>query len=257
MGFFSSVFPKSPKDGQQNAQSQAPENSNPQQNYMSGMMSDRIPDMYLGMTLSIFYEDGKTLLTGILTDFSNVSMVIERKPGQLSFDICDAGTPVLVRGFSRGFTVPFELNATVESSSRIRYRLRNLKSVPFNEQRTNYRLSINSPVRLFYEDDTNYQNPEPCKLVNLSATGACIESEFIHGENEVLWLKMQIEDYMPMTLLGQVVRVEEPSHGVFHYGFLFAQLDQQQSAALSRMIFNIQTDFRKNRQRNSGSYGHW
>ena len=214
------------------------------------------PELYNGIPLDVMLQEGKALLSGKLTSFSKDGLTIERMPGQLSFDTCEAGTEVNVRGFNNG-TMPFELKATVQESTRIILRLSDLQVIPYDEHRSNFRLSLNIPMNLYYQRDEHFQNPEECVLVNISTGGACIMSEFLHAEGEVLRMKVQIEDYAPISYLGQIIRVEEPEPGKFQYGFLFAQLDENEITALTKILYNVQVGNKRAWGRNSNGPGYW
>lgn len=252
MGFLSSLFRNSGRDEEEEDEEEEEEEEIEfeQEKGPSGF-----PALTEGMTLSVTLQNGQPLLSGQLASFTDSSMSLERSPGQFSFATCSIGTAVYIKGYSHDAD-PVDLKGIVEESSRILLRINHVKVVPRDEQRANFRLPINSDVTLYYEEDEYLQNPEKCKLVNLSTGGACIQSEYIHGEGEVLRLKIQLEDYAPMTLLGEIIRVEEPSHGVFRYGFLFAKLDQNENTALTRMLFNIQVGNKKEHKRNGGR-GNW
>jgi len=252
MGFLSSLFKHSDRskddDEEEYDEYEDEEEAEPEE---EGDPSD-LPELTAGLTLTVSLQTGQPLLVGQLTAFAGTAISIERSPGQFSFPICPAGETVYVKGTAHD-SVPFELKGIVEESNRILLRLKNVRVAPRDEQksnvRSNFRLPLDTAVTLYYQEDERLQNPEQCKLVNISAGGACIQSEYIHCEGEVLRLKVQIEDYAPMTFLGEIIRVEEPSHGVFRYGFLFAKLDENQSTALTRMLFNIQVGNKKGRMR--------
>lgn len=218
--------------------------------------SSSFPKLVHGMPLDVSVQKGKPLLSGRLIAFSKSELTIERKPGQLSFNTCEVGTTAFIRGLNDG-AMPFDLKGIVEESSRLRFRVKDLEPVTYEENRANFRIVVNTPATLYYEDDKHFSNPEKCVLVDISATGACIQSEYIHGEDEVLRLKVQLEEYVPLTFLGQVVRVEEPVAGKFRYGFLFAQMDEQETKALTKQLFNIQVGNKKERSRGSAGPGHW
>ena len=62
--------------------------------------------------------------------------------------------------------------------------------------------------------------------------------------------------YAPMVFLGQVIRANEFTSGIFRYGFLFAQLGDQETDALNKILFNIQVGNRREwQQRNSDGWG--
>ena len=76
--------------------------------------------------------------------------------------------------------------------------------------------------------------------MDISVGGARIQSEFLHAEGEALNLRVKLEDYAAMEFLGEIIRVEEFPSGVFQYGFLFAQLTEDEITSLAKTIYNIQ-----------------
>jgi len=245
MGLLSSLFAGRAQDAPEEAPVREPEKKE---------STSEFPSLRSGMELDISRQDGQPLLSGKITDVSPAGVTLERKPGQFAFEVCELGATVYIRGYNPDAT-PFDLKGIVEEASRIRYRIKDLSKVSHSEHRNNFRLFMSAPVTLYYEEDEHFQNPENCELVNISAGGACVQSEYIHGDGEILRLKVQIDDYTPMTFLCQVIRVDEPKPNIFRYGLLFAQLTDQETSALTRMLFNIQTGNKKLHMR--VQYGHW
>ncbi|MCI8477191.1 MAG: PilZ domain-containing protein [Oscillospiraceae bacterium] len=211
------------------------------------------PPLFKGMTLDVVTRDGKPLLTGRLTSYTPDGLTIERLPGWLSFETYTLGSAVTVRGYTNKMT-PFNLKATIQESSRIVCKLKDLVVEPYVEQRLTFRLPVNLQASLFYQHDVHCENAEHCTLVDISTGGACIQSEFMHAEGEVLRLKFQIEDYQPMNYLGEIIRVYEEKDG-YKYGFLFAQLTEDELTALTRTLYNVQVGNRREWRRSDA--GHW
>lgn len=207
------------------------------------------PQLAKGTSLVVTYADtGRPLLSGRLASLVDGELTVERSPGQFSFETCDIGTEVFLRGFNGAS--PFDLKGIVQLSNRVQFRVNDLRAVPHDEQRGSFRLPLSVPVSLYYQEDTRLQNPEKCRLVNISTGGACVESEFIHADGEILRLRVQIDEYAPMSFLGQIIRLDEPKPGLFRYGFLYAQLNEQETATLTRMLYNLQVGNRRPWQRN-------
>lgn len=198
-----------------------------------------MPNLTRGMTISVTLSDGDLLLTGRLTAFSGYSLSIERLPHALSFRTCEKDEKVYIRGCNQKL-MPFIIEGTVDESSRTLFRMKDLRSLPLNENRDNFRLDLHAPASLYYLTDPHFQNPEECILVDISVGGACIQSEFLHAEGEALNLKVKLEDYATMDFLGEIIRVKELRSGAFQYGFLFAQLTEDEITTLTKTIYNIQ-----------------
>lgn len=245
MGFLSSIFGRS--DDHEDDENEEFEQE-------SEELPSNFPALSKGLLLNITTGKNRPLLSGRLIEYSRDGLVLDRTPGQLSFATCDIGTTVYIRGYDR-FSKPIDLRGTVATSTRVVFEVKNLKYVPHDEHRDNFRLPLDIPISLYFQEDEHLQTPEVGQLINISSGGACFESEYIHGEGEVLRLKVQIEEYAPMTFLGEVVRVEEPYKGKFRYGFLFAKLDEKELTTLNRVLFNVQAGNKKVWKR--GDAGDW
>lgn len=218
--------------------------------------SAEFPMMFTGMSLTLDTPEGEIILTGRLTEFSadKGTLSLERLPGGLSFGIREVGSAVLVRGIKDDMT-PFFLRGTIQESTRLVCRLKDLKVKPIPEQRSNFRLLVSAPATMCYRADENFSHPEECTLVDISTGGASVESEYLHAVDEVLRLKVKLYDYAPMEFLGEIIRVTELSTGQFRYGFLFAQLKESELRDLTRTLYNIQVGNHNTKSRSA--MGHW
>lgn len=242
MGFFSFLFGRSEESAPVEAESSEPQGS--------------FPELYNGMTLDLESNEGRHILTGRLSGYTegDTALTLERLPGALSFETRDVGTTVVVRGVSESMT-QFHLRGTVQESSRLLCRLKDVKVKSIQEQRHNFRLQLGLPVTMYQNFDDARSNPEECTLVDISTGGACIESEYLHAQDEVLRLRVKLLDYAPMEFLGEIIRVSEYQPGKFRYGFLFAQLKERELTELTRTLYNIQVGNRTSWMRSDS--GHW
>ena len=217
---------------------------------------DDLPELHNGMTVSVESAEGVELFGGQIAGYADGDTVLtlERLPGGLSFKVQELGTTVLIRGCDEEMQ-PFILKGTIQESTRLVCRIKDVKQKPIQETRENFRLVMRSSAELYYMTDDNRSNPEDCVLVDISAGGACLESEYIHAEDEVLRLKIKLEDYVPMEFVGEIIRVTEVEPGKFRYGFLFAQLKESERTDLTRTLYNLQIGNRQTWMR--GGLGHW
>lgn len=241
MGFLSSLLGRSTDDVAENQTAEP---------------SGALPELYNGMTLDLETLEGQHILTGRLSGYAegDDSLTLERLPGGLSFETREIGTSVTVRGVSESMD-QFFLRGKVQESTRVVCRLKDVKVKAIPEQRHNFRLQMGVPAAMYYHSDETLSNPEECMLVDISSGGACIESEYLHAEDEVLRLKVKLLDYAPMEFLGEVIRVTEYQPGRFRYGFLFAQLKERELTELTRTLYNIQVGNRSPWIRST--QGHW
>lgn len=241
MGIFSSLFGRS-QDDPEELQTSDP--------------AGPLPELYNGMTLDLETTEGTRVLTGRLTGYTagDTTLTLERLPGGLSFEVRELGSELVIRGVNETL-IQFCLRGTVQESTRLICRLKDVRVKIVNEQRANFRLLLNIPASLYNSADTALSNPEACTLVDIGTGGACVESEYLHAEDEVLRLKVKLLDYAPMDFLGEIIRVTEYEPGKFRYGFLFAQLKESELTELTRTLYNLQVGNRTPWIRSPE--GHW
>lgn len=213
-----------------------------------------IGELYEGMRIDVTDPAGKSLVAGRITALSPSTLTLERLPGGLAFKICSLESAVCASGYDKKM-VPISLRATVQESSRTVLKLKNLQVETHPENRSVFRLPLSVPVSLYRWEDEHYKSPEECLLVDISTGGACIQSEYIHSEDEVLRIRVKLDDYTPLNFVGQIVRCVEHIPGQFRYGFLFAQLTDEEITSLNRILFNLQTGAKRTHMRTEA--GHW
>ena len=211
-------------------------------------------ELYEGMHLDVMTREGEPLLSGRVTSFSPDSLTLGRLPGELSFKLAPVEAAVSLSGYDRRL-IPICLSGVVQQSGRTILQLKNLKVEHHVEHRDNFRLPFTTGVSLYRPDDDRLRNPEECTLVNISTGGCCVQSEYIHAEDEVLRIRVKLEDYAPLNFLGQVVRGVEHAPGQFRYGILFAQLTEQEITSLNKTLYNLQMGIKQTHVR--GEEGHW
>ena len=217
--------------------------------------NEDLPELHNGMTVSVESSEGAELFKGRITGYDDEDdgLTLERLPGALSFKVLDLGASVLIRGCDEDMQ-PFILKGAVQESTRLVCRFKDVKVKPIQETRDSFRLAMRSPAELFYMTDSNRSNPEECTLVDISIGGACLESEYLHAEDEVLRLRVKLEEYVPMEFLGEIIRVVEYRPGKFRYGFLFAQLKEAERTDLTRTLYNLQVGNRGTWMRTEEGY---
>lgn len=75
-----------------------------------------------------------------------------RNPSGLSFKLCEAGSGVMVQGRDSRMA-QFRLRAVVAESSRVHIRLKDLMQDARDDVRGTFRLTVNTPVSVFYFED--------------------------------------------------------------------------------------------------------
>lgn len=211
-------------------------------------------ELFDGMRLDVTSKEGDLLLTGRITQRTSDALTLGRLPGELSFKILTLNSSVKLNGYDKKL-IPISLSAIVEESTRTALKVKNLKVESHEEGRDNFRLPYSTPITIYRRDDEQFSNPEQCQLVNISTGGCCIQSEYVHMEDEVIRIHMKLEDYAPMEFLGQVVRCSNQVRGLFNYGILFAQLTEPEITSLNKTLYNLQMGIKDIHIRNNE--GHW
>jgi len=206
------------------------------------------------MTIEVLDEKKRTLNNGTVTSASSNGFTMGRLPGGLSFKICEPGTAVFIRGCDDKL-MQFFLRAKVAESTRVLMRLTDLETEVHENLRSSFRLKVDVPISIYYITDERMERPEKCTLVDISTGGCCFMSQYLHGEGEVLRLKIKLEEYVAMDFVGEVIRVDECGPNEFRCGVLFAQLKPEETNALTKTLFNMQLGIRREHSRSEG--GSW
>lgn len=245
MGFFS-FFSKDAEEDEDELEFEQAQSS------LTGRQPESAPtgELFDGMRIDVMTKEGEPLLSGKISERTDDTLTLKRLPGELSFKVCPIGASVSLSGYDKKL-IPICLSATVQESGRTVYKLKNLKIESHTENRDAFRLPFITPVTLYRKDDEHFKNPETCQLINISTGGCCVQSEYIHMDDEVLRIRVKLEEYAPLNFLGQIVRCVEHAPGQFRYGILFAQLSEQEITALNKTLYNLQMGIKETRIRSS------
>jgi len=253
MGIFSSLFKKEKKEEQTGFSELEYED----EEVDAGPAVRSSGKLTEGMQLDVMTQEREFLLSGRVVEFDADNISLARKPGELSFKVCPVGSEVTLSGYDK-YLIPICIRGTVEESTRTAFRVKDAKVENLVESRGTFRLPYRAPVSLYRQDDEHYRNPEDCQLVNISTGGCCVESDYVHMEDEVLRIRIKLEEYHPLNYMGQIVRCSEHNPGKFWYGILFAQLTEQEITELNKTLYNLQMGIKKTHQRQGpGLPGHW
>lgn len=211
-------------------------------------------EIFHGMRLDVTAESGVHLLAGQVVEYGHDSLTLERPVGTLSFQIIALGTFVNLVGYDKR-KFPISLRGVVKESSRVAFKVNRLQVDQHAENRNSFRLPISVPVSLYRQEDEHMQQPEECMLINISTGGCCVQSDYIHIEDEVVQIRLKLEDYAPMKFLGQIIRCTEHEHDQYWYGILFAQMTDHEVDTLTRTLYNLQVGDKNTHQRSE--VGHW
>lgn len=211
-------------------------------------------ELFDGMRIDVTANDGELLLSGRIVERTDDSLTLGRLPGDLSFTIAPLNSTVSLCGYDKKL-IPISLSAVVSESSRTALKLTDLKMENHEEHRAAFRLPYSAPVSLYRIDDEHYRSPEECTLINISTGGCCIQSDYVHMEDEAIRIRIKLEDYAPLNFVGEVIRRSERGRGKFWYGILFAQLTEQEISSLNKTLYNLQMGIKATHMRTE--QGHW
>ena len=248
MSIFSSLFSRETEDDYELEAGQSTDGKTGQSN------SATTGELCEGMRIDVTTPDGTPLLAGKITALTSTTLTLERLPGGLAFKICSLEAAVCASGYDKKM-IPISLRATVQESTRTLLKLKNVQVETHAENREAFRLPLSVPVSLYRWDDEHYKTPEECILVDISTGGCRFTSEYLHGEGEVLRIKVKLEDYVAMDFIGEVIRVVECGPNEFRCGVLFAQLKKEEINSLTKVLFNMQLGNRREHSRTED--GHW
>ncbi len=197
----------------------------------------------VGTVLKV-YVGGMPLLIGRINVITKESVVIGRQYGQLGLDLCKIGEQAHARAVDD--ITAYIIQGVVTSSTADELKLEELQILDFEERRECFRLDIEAPVTIYSGTDEGYLSPlENTHTVNLSADGVCIQAVSAFQMGDVLRLKLEFPNQPPINIPGRIVRVREPSPGVYQYGIFFHHAGRSDSEALTRVLFSIQRAQRK------------
>lgn len=246
MGFLSNLFRRDNNDDEDDEldeEMDEEEEDEDEDDYEADGKVNPLSNLSVGISLDIMNE-GKQVFTARLAAFKGQEMTLDRLPGWISFQILPVGTEVAIRGYNRRME-QFNLTAKVKESTRTLCKLEDVRAAVVDNVRNNFRIYMNAPAWLYRKGDEKYLHPENCTLIDVSTGGCCIESEYAHVEDEVLRVKIKLEDYQSMQFLGQIIRVTACEGGRYRYGILFAQLREDELTALTRTLYNLQVGNRQ------------
>lgn len=209
-----------------------------------------------GMRLDVATKEGEVLVIARIISRTSDSLTMGRLPGELTLKVLTLNSSVRLNGYDKKL-VPITLSATVEESTRTLLKLKDLRVENHDENRDNFRLPYSTPITIYRRDDEQLRNPEHCQLVNISTGGCCIQSEYVHMEDEVIRIHMKLDDYAPMEFLGLVVRCSNQIQGMFNYGILFAQMTEPEITSLNKTLYNLQMGIKDVHMRSTEGRGHW
>lgn len=134
------------------------------------------------------------------------------------------------------------LEAVVRESTRLFLIVDNLALVAGDGNRTSYRHGIWRDAELFdVENERLREVARPCRLMNVSMTGACVQTETAYAPGKKLRLRVELfEKAGYISFVSEIVRVKSLPDGRFEYGLLFEELTREKRRYLEDDLRTLQ-----------------
>lgn len=191
------------------------------------------------MPVEVLSNYSDVLFSGKLATGDRERLTVAKIAGEPDFPTLEAGTAVLVRGYDANME-PLSLWAKVESSSAAECVTGGLEPVIYDNRRKSVRYSLTPPANIYAVDDVRLNEPQRCRLVNISTGGACVISVFAYELEQILRLRVKLVESggRISTYQCKVVRAIQRPDGQFEYGLLFDPLQQH---TLDDLMHDIKT----------------
>lgn len=199
-----------------------------------------LPPLNHDAPIELFSEDGAMLLSGKLSASSRSELVITRIPGMINLPTLTIDSRVRVCAYTLDLD-PCNLFARVSVSNMVECRVQNLEVIPYFNQRLSFRQPLNVAAAFYAMEDTYFNDPHECRILDISTGGARVLSSYVYSENDLVRLRAELvkgNGYMSFT--SKIIRITPTNDGNFTYGLLFAQLKQRQINDLLNDIREVQ-----------------
>lgn len=147
---------------------------------------------------------------------------------------------VLLRGYEERVRQAVHMEADITHDHARIWTYRNLRIVSKENDRAFFRQDIGTDGEVLPMAHLG-NAPFPCKLVNISAGGACVQTDYVFEPGEKLLLKSRLlPDSELKPVVCTVCRVTERKNGMFDYGCQFTELDAAAEDEISKAILQLQ-----------------
>lgn len=204
--------------------------------------SNEVDELYTGMRVEVTTFDGRMLfiakLMCIRQDTAELHEYIEStnpQPQQV-----EEALHVRIRGYSDYEKKAVYLEGYISPLPQHIWKVEKLSVARIGNDRAFFRLDTD--VDATATSFTGFNVGErPCKMVNISIGGACIQSEHEYKEGDKFLLKVQLlEERDISTLFCEVLRIIPKEKGQFQYGCKFLGLNEMDQGKITQNIFEAQ-----------------
>lgn len=218
----------------------------PEDLYVSGDGRVSYPKLFRGAVLSLFDDSDRFIGKAVLRAFSISELDLIRCEGEISLPSLQPGDVIHVQGCGEG-SESFTLSTHVFQASRLNIRLRDLALVVDRNSREAPRFFVGRPAEISNQSLLNYKGPvkfkpEPdiCYLVDISMTGARVQSDRQYSDNEIVRLRVELyPNAGKISFMLQVIRAVDLEDGKFEYGMLFEELPRAKRLYLAEDLRHL------------------
>lgn len=192
------------------------------------------PDLYRGSRVVISVPGETTCVVNAKVRVATPAFVTLDSSESKDSELIHQGDTVSVKGVTRELR-PFQLEALVQAIFPGTITLERMQYIPFTERRNSYRQEVFIAGRVLDSDRSI-----PCEVVDISASGACIQcsEEFTIGAQ----FSLSFEIYQragALVLPCKVVNARSDRDGQSIYGLLFNELSKSRERVLNEHILDI------------------
>ena len=145
---------------------------------------------------------------------------------------------IQLRGYDEHLQKAIHLEGDATPFAGRVWRVRNLALMGKDNDRAFFRQDVDAPGEAV--PIRGGTGPAPCKVLNLSAGGACIQTSAAYEMGERLRLSFRIGQGSDMSVFCTVCRVSQRKENLFEYGCSFEHLDPAMEDAISRALLQLQ-----------------
>lgn len=220
-----------------------------------------LPELTPGMRLEVMTLKNRLIFLGRIEWVKGATVqIVDESGGDLPY--IEFNSPVKVRGFSKGNA--FCLQGSIGGSTRQLWRVEQLAALQTGERRGYFRQNVRlkavvartenpfekQETKEETQEETQEQEPAvDCRISNISATGAMIETKAVFETGD--WVQLTnvkvCDGTRPFAFICAVRRAIERKH-VMEYGCEFYAMDSEEQERLIKLILRLQHDELKARR---------
>lgn len=190
------------------------------------------------MPVEVMGDFDTVLLFGKLAAASLTELTVKRVRRDICFPLLEGDRVMLVRCYDTRMN-PILLRGRVIHSSGTACTMGELERIPYKTGRVCVRYPLSPPIVVSILERAAPE--QPCQLLNISASGACIVTRALYAAGQRLCLRVGLSKTDGCTPYPcRVLRATPRRSGWFEYGLLFMRLNRKQRDCLAAALEAIQ-----------------